>query len=85
MVRVCKQHKYVDFLAVCIKNLPSKYYQKLKKLNPNLLIITWTVRTPEQLQLALDNADNMIFETNIKSDDYINAPNTEYKKVKYKK
>ncbi|MBD5086727.1 MAG: hypothetical protein HDT32_05185 [Clostridiales bacterium] len=85
MVRVCKQHKYVDFLAVSIKNLPSKYYQKLKKLNPELIVVTWTVRTPEQLKLALANTDNMIFETNIKSDDYINAPDTEYNRVKYKK
>ncbi|MDE5548990.1 MAG: hypothetical protein K2J13_01925 [Clostridia bacterium] len=85
MVRVCKQHRYVDFLAVCIKNLPSKYYKKLKKLNPDLIVITWTVRTPEQLQLALDNADNMIFETNIKSDDYIKSPDIEYKRIKHRK
>ena len=56
MVRAYKQHKYVDFLAVSIKNLPSAYYKKLKRLNPDLIIITWTVRTPEQLTLALENA-----------------------------
>ncbi|MDE7078836.1 MAG: hypothetical protein K2O95_01810 [Clostridia bacterium] len=85
MVRAYKQHKYVDFLAVSIKNLPSAYYKKLKKQNPNLIIVAWTIRTPENLQLALDNADNIIFETDSKVDGYISAPDTEYKKLKYKK
>ena len=84
MVRAYKQHKYVDFLAVSIKNLPSSYYKKLKKQNPNLLIITWTIRTPENLKLALDNADNIIFETNSKDESYISAPDKEYKNLKLK-
>ena len=82
MVRAYKQHKYVDFLAVSIKNLPSAYYKKLKRLNPDLIIITWTVRTPEQLTLALENADNIIFETNAKVDGYIDQPTAEYKNLK---
>lgn len=74
MVRSLKQYRFVDFMAVSIKNLPSRYYQKLKTLKKDLLIIAWTVRTPAQLQLALEHADNMIFETNAKAEGYISAP-----------
>lgn len=82
IVKTYRQHRFVDFLAVSIKNLPSKYYQKLQKQNPDLKIITWTVRTPEQLKLAVDNADNMIFETCDKAEGYIAPPDTVYKNLK---
>ena len=74
MVRSLKQYRFVDFMAVCIKNLPSRYYQKIKSINKDMLIITWTVRTPAQLELAKKYSDNFIFETNAKNDAYIPAP-----------
>ncbi len=74
MVRTWRQYRFVDFLAVSIKNLPSKYYAKIRKLNPDMIIVTWTVRTAQHLELATKYADNFIFETNDKSSDYIPAP-----------
>ena len=76
MVRRLKQYRFVDFLATSIKNLPSKYYQKICKTNPDMLVIGWTVRTPKQFELTVKNVDNIIFETNDKNDEYIAPPNT---------
>ena len=76
LVKRMKQYRFVDFLATSIKNLPSKYYQKICKENPNMLVIGWTVRTQEQFDLTVKNVDNIIFETNDKNDGYIAPPNT---------
>lgn len=76
MVKLMKQRRYVDFLATSIKNLPSKYYRRICRENPDMLIIGWTVRTQEQFDLTAKNADNIIFETNDKNDGYIAPPNT---------
>ncbi len=71
MVKSMKQYRYVDFLATSIKNLPSKYYRKICKNNPDMLVIGWTVRTQSNFDLAVKNVDNIIFETNDKNQDYI--------------
>lgn len=75
MVKSMKQHRFVDFLATSIKNLPSKYYQKICKQYPDMIMIGWTVRTKENYDLAVNNVDNIIFETNDKNPDYIGLPN----------
>lgn len=71
LIRATRHYRFVDFLAVSIDNLPSKYYQKARRLRKELTIITWTVRTQKQFELACNNADNFIFETNLKNPDYI--------------
>ncbi|MDE6275863.1 MAG: hypothetical protein K2M75_04920 [Clostridia bacterium] len=76
MVKTMKQYRFVDFLATSLKNLPSKYYQKICKENPDMLIIGWTVRTQDNFDLAVANVDNIIFETNDKNDTYIAPPST---------
>ena len=76
MVRRMKQYRYVDFLATSLKNLPSKFYKRICKENPDMLVIGWTVRTQQQFDLAVKNADNIIFETNDKNDGYIAPPST---------
>ena len=69
-----KQHRFVDFLATSLKNLPSKYYQKICKENPDMIMIGWTVRTQANFDLAVKNVDNIIFETNDKNGEYIAPP-----------
>lgn len=76
-VKTMKQYRFVDFLATSLKNLPSKYYQKICKENPDMIMIGWTVRTKESFDLAVKNVDNIIFETNEKNPDYIDFPNVE--------
>lgn len=71
LVRATKHYRFVDFLAVSIDNLPSKYYQKIRKIRKDITIVTWTVRTQKQFELACDNADNFIFESNLKNQKYI--------------
>ena len=72
---ICRQYKKVDFLAICIRNGNSKYYAKLRAQNRDKVFITWTVRTPEQLALAIKSCDNYIFEANIKQEGNIALPN----------
>lgn len=72
--RRLKQYRKVDFLAVGVKNLKEEYFRSVKAQCPEKLIINWTVRTNEQLQDALEYADNYIFESNIKSEEYITPP-----------
>ena len=74
---LCAQYKKVDFLAICIKNAASKYYANIKKRHPEKLLVTWTVRSPEQQALALQTCDNYIFEANIKKEDNIELPKPE--------
>ncbi len=74
MVRSMRQYRYVDFLATSLKNLPSKYYQKICKNNPDMIMIGWTVRTQANFDLAVKNVDNIIFETNDKNSEYIAPP-----------
>ena len=76
MVKAMKQYRFVDFLATSIKNLPCKYYQKICKNNPDMLVIGWTVRTQDNFDLAVKNVDNIIFETNDKDERYIAPPST---------
>lgn len=72
--RRLNQYRKVDFLAVGVKNLKEDYFRLVKAECPEKLIINWTVRTEEQLQDALEYADNYIFESNIKVDEYITPP-----------
>lgn len=69
-----QQHKKVDFMAVCIRNGRYKKFLKIREEYKDLLFITWTVRTKEQLALAKELYDNYIFETNIKNPAYIDMP-----------
>lgn len=86
LIRATKHYKFVDFLAVSIDNLPSRYYQKLLKKRKKLIIFTWTVRTKKHFNLAIENADNFIFETNLKNPEYIPLPdkNNTYCHPKYR-
>ena len=74
MALCLKQHKKVDFLAICIDQVYLKKYSEIKKKYPEKLLITWTVRTPKQLEDAKKVCDNYIFETNKKNSDYIEPP-----------
>lgn len=72
--RMIRMYRNCDFLAICIKSLPSKYFAKIRENHPDLKFITWTVRTPEQLEIAKRCCDNYIFECNIKNDNNIDLP-----------
>lgn len=76
-VRLHPHYKFVDFYAVSIDNLPSKYYRRLRKERKDLIFVTWTVKTPQSLEIASKNADNFIFESNRKNPDYIALPSKE--------
>lgn len=69
-----KQHEKVDFMAVCIRNGRYQKFLDIRKTHKDLLFITWTVRTPDQLELAKELYDNYIFETNLKNPAYIELP-----------
>lgn len=69
-----KTHENAAFLAASIKTLRSKFYRSVQKKDPDVAIVTWTIRTPDQLALANEIADNFIFECNAKNDAYIEAP-----------
>lgn len=70
-LKLGRQYRKMDFLAVPVLDLPSAYYSKVRRENPDKMIITWTVRTAENLQTARENADNIIFECNDKNPAYI--------------
>lgn len=72
--KLLRQYKKVDFLAINVNSLTDKYFLNIKKKYPKKKLITWTVRTNEQLNKAKEVADNFIFESIIKNDDYINLP-----------
>ncbi len=67
-------HKNAAFLAASIKTLKSSFYSKVQAADPSTAIVTWTIRTDEQLSLAKEKADNFIFECNAKNDGYISLP-----------
>lgn len=67
-------HKDLAFMAASVKTLKSRFYQNVKKHYPGTALVTWTVRTPDQLSLAKDIADNYIFEYNDKNPQYIDLP-----------
>ena len=74
-----KQYKKVNFLAICIKNGASKYYAKIRAKYKDKVIVSWTIRTPEQQALALKTCDNYIFEADIKKEGNISLPNPNIK------
>lgn len=51
-----------NFIAYDIKSLPNKYVDKFMSANPDVLLITWTVKDTHELNAALTYADNYIFE-----------------------
>lgn len=51
-----------DFLSVRVKDLPVNY-KKIKKYN----IVTWTIKTEEELKIAEKYAKNIIFEKTVPS------------------
>lgn len=71
-----KTHVRAAFMAASIKTLKSSFYPRVQAADPSTAIVTWTVRTPKQLELAKQKADNFIFECNAKNDGYIPAPPT---------
>lgn len=72
--RRMKTHEKAAFLAASVKTLNSKFYSKVQAKDPSVAIVTWTIRTADQLKLAKEKADNFIFECNAKNDDYIPMP-----------
>lgn len=69
-----KTHEKAAFLAASIKTLKSGFYSKVRSKDPSTAVVTWTIRTQDQLELAKRNADNYIFECNKKDDSYIPMP-----------
>lgn len=69
-----KSHEKAAFLAASVKTLNSSFYSKVQQKDPSVAVVTWTIRTPKQLALAKQKADNYIFECNIKDDAYIDMP-----------
>ncbi len=69
-----KSHEKAAFLAASIKTLKSSFYSKTQSADPDVAVVTWTIRKPKQLALAKEKADNFIFECNEKDDGYIPAP-----------
>jgi glycerophosphoryl diester phosphodiesterase len=49
-----------NFMAYDIRSLPSTLSRKLR--DNNIPLLTWTVRTPEQREIAREHADNIIYE-----------------------
>ncbi len=70
-----QQYKKVNFLAICVKNGASKYYAKIRKNHPEKVMVTWTVRSQMEQELALQACDSYIFEADIKKEGNISLPN----------
>lgn len=69
-----KTHEKAAFLSASIKTLKSGFYGKVQNADPDTAVVTWTIKTAKQLELAKQRADNFIFECNAKNDSYIPAP-----------
>ena len=50
-----------QFLAYDVRDLPSPFAAALRA--QGMLVLAWTVRTPEQAVIAAEHSDQMIFET----------------------
>lgn len=72
--RRLRSHENAAFLAASVKTLKWGFYSKVQKADPSIALVTWTIRTPKQLELAKQKADNYIFECNKKADKYIPMP-----------
>lgn len=49
-----------DFLAVDVRDLPSRVTRRMRA--KGVKVLTWTVKTPQDERIAIDHADEMIFE-----------------------
>ena len=67
-------HKYIDFIAAQWGIVTKPFFNKVRAERPEVVTVVWTVRTPDQLAHATKEADNFIFESNLKRDDYIPLP-----------
>ena len=67
-------HKYIDFIAAQCGIVTKPFFNKVRAERPEVVTVVWTVRTPDQLARATKEADNFIFESNLKRDDYIPLP-----------
>ena len=65
------QYKKMDFLAIPVKKPREEYFGKIKAAHPEKMLIMWTIRTNDTYAAALKMADNIIFECDDKSSDYI--------------
>lgn len=72
-VKLRKQYKKMDFLAIPVRKPREDYFKKIKAEHPEKLIVMWTIRTADNYKTALDTADNIIFECNDKNADYIST------------
>jgi glycerophosphoryl diester phosphodiesterase len=55
-----------NFMAYDVRSLPSTLSRKLR--DNHIPLLTWTVRTPEQREIAREHADNIIYEKIVSSD-----------------
>lgn len=58
--RFAIRHARPDFLALNIRDLPSGTSKRMRA--KGMPILTWTVKTPADEHIAIDHADEMIFE-----------------------
>lgn len=72
--RRLRTHENAAFLAASIKTLNSSFYSDVQKADPDVAVVTWTIRTAKQLALASRKADNYIFECDRKKEGYIQMP-----------
>lgn len=70
-VKLRKQYKKMDFLAIPVKKPREEYFLPIKKAHPEKMVIMWTVRTPDTFETAKRLADNIIFECDDKKADNI--------------
>ena len=70
-LRSTRQYKRVDFVAPSCNLLITDYFKTIHDKKSDLLVVNWTVKTPDHLKNALQYADNFIFEYNGKNDSYI--------------
>ena len=66
--------KYIDFIAAQCGIVTKPFFNKVRAERPEVVTVVWTVRTPDQLARATKEADNFIFESNLKRDEYIPLP-----------
>lgn len=51
----------IKFVSYCVKHLPNPFVEEIRSKH-EMPVITWTVRTPEDVALTDEHADQMTFE-----------------------
>ena len=64
--KVFEQHRAalplgIQFISYAVKALPNAFVEEARTIH-EMPVITWTVRTPEEIELANAHADQMTFE-----------------------